>query len=368
MKSEDLLRNIGSVDNKYVDELYEEMYAPAKKKKKGINWGALAASVALIAFGTAAMFGGAGDVKESKLTLSSNRCELAMAQNTVVMLDVNPSVSLMVNDRGIVVEVRAENEDAEALEPELNVCGEDYDTAVKDTVAVLQNHGYITELKNSMLITVLDADPEKAETMRQSLVDTVCAYNESMDYGFSILSQVMQYDGEISKLASEYSMSAGRALLLEKICGKYEDFDFSELAANNIQTINQMFEYTELPELIFRVGSAAGVVPQEYIAELGLGNLSSDDLLSFTSAVSDFYDKLCEYYDMPDVAQHIGYVFDIIEGNTTDGDTLWAVLAESLEGSHGAIINIGESSISDWFTPDRLGELSDYLKNLIDAA
>ena len=71
---------------------------------------------------------------------------------------------------------------------------------------------------------------------------------------------------------------------------------------------------------------------------------------------------------MPDVAQHIGYVFDIIEGNTTDGDTLWAVLAESLEGSHGAIINIGESSISDWFTPDRLGELSDYLKNLIDAA
>ena len=131
---------------------------------------------------------------------------------------------------------------------------------------------------------------------------------------------------------------------------------------------NQMFEYTELPELIFRVGSAAGVVPQEYIAELGLGNLSSDDLLSFTSAVSDFYDKLCEYYDMPDVARHIGYVFDIIEGNTTDGDRLWAVLAESLEGSHGAIINIGESSISDWFTPDRLGELSDYLKNLIDAA
>ena len=57
-----------------------------------------------------------------------------------------------------------------------------------------------------------------------------------------------------------------------------------------------------------------------------------------------------------------------IEGNTTDGDRLWAVLAESLEGSHGAIINIGESSISDWFTPDRLGELSDYLKNLIDAA
>ena len=214
MKSEDLLRNIGSVDNKYVDELYEEMYAPAKKKKKGINWGALAASVALIAFGTAAMFGGAGDVKESELTLGSNRCELAMAQNTVVMLDVNPSVSFMVNDRGIVVEVRAENEDAEALEPELNVCGEDYDTAVKDTVAVLQNHGYITELKNSMLITVLDADPEKAETMRQSLVDTVCAYNESMDYSFSILSQVMQYDGEISKLASEYSMSAGRALLL----------------------------------------------------------------------------------------------------------------------------------------------------------
>lgn len=368
MKSEDLLRNIGGVDAKYVDEMYAELYTPAKKRKRGINWGALAASVALVAFGTAAMIGGAGDVEESELTISASRCEIAMARNTVVMLDVNPSVSLMVNDRGVVVEVKAENEDAEALETELLLCGKDCETAVKETITVLQNHGYITELKNSMLITVLDGDPEKAESLRQSLVDSVCAYNEGMDYGFSILSQIMQYDGELSELASEYSISAGRALLLEKICDKYSDFDFTELAANNIQTINQMFEYTELPELLFRVGNAAGVVPDEYIEELGLDKLSSTDLLSFTSAVSDFYDRLCEYYDMPDVAQHIGYVFDIIEGNSDSGDRLWAVLAESLEGSHGAIINIGESSISDWFTSDRLNEFSGYLKKLIDAA
>ena len=82
MKSEDLLRNIGSVDNKYVDELYEEMYAPAKKKKKGINWGALAASVALIAFGC---FAGSLFMFRKELRLASWGVNIRMAIATVII-------------------------------------------------------------------------------------------------------------------------------------------------------------------------------------------------------------------------------------------------------------------------------------------
>lgn len=368
MKSEYLLKNIGSVDEKYINELYTEMYASPRRRKRGINWGAMAASIAVIVCGTAAMLAGVGSVDEESVSLKSNRSNVTMAQNSVVMIDVNPSISLMVNDRGTVVEVIAENDDAESLQTELNVVGKDCDTAIVQTVEVLQKHGYITQLKNSMLITVLDSDEERAETMRAELVETVCTYAEGEDYGLSILSQIMKYDGKLSDLAKEYSMSDGRALLLEKICDKYTDFDFGLLAENNIQTINQMFEYTELPDLIYRIGTAAGVVPSEYIDGLGLDELDYDDLLSFTSAVSDFYDKLCEYYETSDVAKNIGYVFEIVEASSADGDKLWALFVESLNGAHGAIINIGESSISDWFTPDTVSDVYDFVKAIVDAA
>lgn len=368
MKSEYLLKSIGNVDEKYIDELYAEMYSSSRKKRHNVNWGALAASFAIMVCGTAAMLGGIGVVHDSQLTLSSNRANIAMAENTVVMLDVNPSISMKINDRGIVVDVTAENEDAEELYAELDFVGKDCDTAMTEAVSVLREHGYITELKNSMLITVLDDDAERAESIRNELVTSVCTYAEGMDYGLSILSQIMQYDGELSQLANEYSISGGKALLLEKICDKYAGFDFSQLAANNIQTINQLFEYTELPELLYRIGSAAGVVPSEYIHELKLDSLDCDDLLNFASAVSDFYDKLCEYYDTSDVAQHIGYVFKIVEASSADGETLWALFAQSIKGAHGAIINIGENGISDWFTPETVNQLGDFITAIIDAA
>ena len=133
----------------------------------------------------------------------------------------------------------------------------------------------------------------------------------------------------------------------------------------------QLFEYIGLPESIMRSGEAAGVVPTEYREKLKLEDLSCEELLSFTSAISDFYDKLSKYYSESDVAKRIGYEFNIIESSTQDGQKLWAVLAESLTrniGDHAAIINIGQSVVSDWYNQSNLHKISQYLKDSIPAA
>ena len=146
------------------------------------------------------------------------------------------------------------------------------------------------------------------------------------------------------------------------------DYSFDKLVENNIQLLNQLFEYVGLPEGVERIGAVAGVVPSEYEEKLNLGELNCDELISFTSAISDFYDKLSEYYSPGDVAKRIGYEFSIAESSSEDGKKLWAVLAESLTkniGNHGAIISIGQSTVTDWINQSEIGRVIKHIATAI---
>lgn len=367
MKSEELLRKIGSVDDRFVNELFEEEAKIVKMPRKTggyRHFAALAASLAIVLVGGFSMYNSGIDIGNGSLKLIGNIFGLDMAQNSVIMIDVNPSIRIEVNDRDEVVKVEAINDDASELLVDVDVVGSDSTTAVKATVGALCSEGYITDLKNSLLVTVVDDSEERAAEILESVVSSAQAVSEETGYGLSILTQILDDDSEFAELSQELSLSTGRVWLLEKFSSEHSDFDFEELAKNNVHTLNQLFEYTGLPKLVERIGAVAGTVPEDCIEKLGLDDLSFNELLDFNSAISQFYDRLCEYYSESDVAQRIGYAFDIVVSENPDGGRLWAVLAESLNnnvGSHGAIINRGESDISDWFTPSSIQNIVDLI-------
>lgn len=369
MKGEELLRHIGSVKDEYIEEL---MCEPIRATRhRGANRGmiaSIAACLAVILMGTSIMAASGVKVESDTMTLSGAVTNLAMAQNSVIMIDVNPSIRLEVNDRNIVVKAEAINDDAQEVMAGLELTGKDYTSAVTIVVGALQEKNYITDLKNSILISVLDAHEETAEALRNNTVKAIEEFNKSVDYTFSVLSQIVKSDKTIDELAEEYSVSEGRIEMINKLIAEHDSYSFEELVKCNVQTINQLFEYIGLPETIQRIGDAAGVVPAGCREKLKLDELNCDELLSFTSAISDFYNKLSDYYSESDVAKCIGYEFNIIESSTEDGQKLWAVLAESLTrniGDHGAIINIGQSVVSDWFNQSDIHQISQYLKNAI---
>lgn len=372
MKSEELLRHLGSVKDEYIEELMNEpVRSTGRRTDKRRVIASIAACLAVIFMGTSIMAANRADVETGKMTLSGGVKSLTMAQNSVIMIDVNPSIRLEVNDRGVVVKAEALNEDAQVVMAELELVGKDYTWAVTVVVGSLQEKQYITDLKNSILISVTDANEKTAEALRENVVNAITEFNKSVDYGFSVLSQVVKGDKSLSDLAGEYGVSEGRIAMINKLISEHSSYSFDELIKCNVQTINQLFEYIGLPESIMRSGEAAGVVPTEYREKLKLEDLSCEELLSFTSAISDFYDKLSKYYSESDVAKRIGYEFNIIESSTQDGQKLWAVLAESLTrniGDHAAIINIGQSVVSDWYNQSNLHKISQYLKESIPAA
>ena len=105
MRKEDLLNYIGSVNDRYIEELFEDEVKAMPKSSGHKSWRALAASLAVIVVGSAAMFFGLGKADIGTTDIDGHTTKLPMAANTVVMLDVNPSIRLEVNDRNVVVEV-----------------------------------------------------------------------------------------------------------------------------------------------------------------------------------------------------------------------------------------------------------------------
>jgi len=369
LKSEDLLRFIGSVDDKYVEEIADERIvsiasARVVRRKK---WLTAAACFAVVILCAALLMGTDAEIGRSSFKLPDIFTDIPMASNTLVMIDVNPSIQLEVNDRGIVVRADAMNDDAETIMAELELKGKSYTDAVELTVSALQESEYISNLRNSVLITVVDKDETEAQEIRSAIVDVIKLIDENTDYDLSVLSQVFTDVSEFADIAESHNMSAGRAALIDAICKAHEGYSFDGLADCNIQTINQLLEYIGVPELVDRIGTAAATVPDELKDELKLDGLTQEELVSFTLAVSDFYDRLCEYYDEDNVANRIGFAFNIVCRENPDGSRLWAVLVENLHNgapSKGAIINMGDKMITDWYDDGTVTELIKFFEDV----
>ena len=232
----------------------------------------------------------------------------------------------------------------------------------------LQEKEYITNLKNSILISVAAPNDDMSKEILSGAVETVESIDKAIDYGLSILSQIVNLDDAAEATAEKYGISEGRVDIINKFVAEHSDYSFDKLVENNIQLLNQLFEYVGLPKGVERIGAVAGVVPSEYEEKLNLGELNCDELISFASAISDFYDKLSEYYSPGDVAKRIGYEFSIAESSSEDGKKLWAVLAESLTkniGNHGAIISIGQSTVTDWINQSEIGRVIKHIATAI---
>ncbi len=371
MRKEDLLKYIGSVNDRYIDELFESDMQTMSKKDGYKSWRTLAASLAVIVVGSAAMFFGLGKADIGTTDIDGNITHLPMAANTVVMLDVNPSIRLEVNDRNIVVDVDAVNGDAEKITADISVVGKKYDEAVKVTVDAMEDKGYITDYKNSVLVTVLDDDEERADAVRDTVVSAIEELDKSLEGGFSILSQTMTDDTELRKLADSNRVSTGRILLLEKVCELDTDFTVEKLVKYNIQTINQLLSYIGLPDTLEHIGTTVGVVPEKIRSEINFDELESGELLNFTAAMSDFYTKLGDYYSVSDILNQVGYILNITQGKNENGETVWGVVAETRNhdvGSLGAIFSNTDVKISDWFNHDNVYKVSEFLKGLLKSA
>lgn len=327
MKSEELLRHIGSVDDKYIDELFTDSVNSADVQRRKPRWALIAACFALVLFGSIAVFGGQSSEGTVIPVTTPNNMDppVVEVKNSIIMIDVNPAISLDVDPNGKVVGVTAENEEAEDLLSNLKLKNKDYETAVTDIVNALEDNGYLSQLKNSLLITVVNEDKSLADTVRHRAV-AAAFENSSADYKLSVLSQIMTSDKKYAESAEKYGISTGRMWLIKKTNDMNEDFVLDNLAAQTVHTLNQLYEYTGLPKLVQRVGTAAGTAPKDYIEKMGVSELPAEEIVGVVKEFSDFYDN----WNGDDADSVVENAYNSAAAKTSDAEEISYIVLESL--------------------------------------
>ncbi len=233
---------------------------------------------------------------------------------TVIGIDVNPSIELRINKNDTVVKALALNSDAQIILDEMKLKGVDCDVAVNALIGSMLKHGYIDELKNSILISVDNPDARKSAELEELLLNEINSILSGSSVEPAVMAQSVSDDASLKSLADQYGISVGKATLIQKICNADPTKTFESLAG---LSVNDLYLIAETKSI-----SSEGSVTQgspssaSYItadeaeqAALSHAGISASDV-SFITCELDFDDGIM-VYEVEFISGSTEYDYDI---------------------------------------------------------
>ena len=163
---------------------------------------------------------------------------MAPIVDSVVMLDVNPSLSLSVDAEEKVLSVEALNDDAKEVLGSMELKNTSLEVAVNAIIGSMLQKGYLGDLQNAILVSVENEDTVQGEALQQKVTEAIvnAARNGSLDA--AVLSQLISTeDADLAELAKQYRISLGKTALIQEVISQVPTLTFEDLAPMTINEI-----------------------------------------------------------------------------------------------------------------------------------
>ena len=193
-----------------------------RKNRRSHNW--LKAAAAVIVIVTLA-FIGAGYYNNN------------LSVDSIVDIDVNPSIEIKTNKKDVVLDVKALNEEALVILDGMDLKKLDVNVAVNAIIGSMVRNGYLIDGKNGILVSVRNEDETKAHTLRNMILSDI---NDTLKQGgvsASVINQTVSSDKETEELASKQGISYGKAAFILKLLDKGVELSAEELAKMSLRDI-----------------------------------------------------------------------------------------------------------------------------------
>lgn len=224
-----------------------------------------------------------------------------------ISLDVNPSIEIQINSEEKVLNVQANNEDAEVIIGDMDFVGSDLKVTINALIGSLVRNGYLNEVTNSILISVDNPDQEKAFALEQQLLEEI---NQIVDHS-SILYQYVTEDDEAKELSNRYGITQGKAQLVKEVVEENTTlYTYDDLANLSIHELNLL---KRDDSGIQRTGAPSdkGYIGFEKAKQLAFQHLGVSESQVFLEKVELDYEKGRMVYEVEFTYQNIEYEYTI---------------------------------------------------------
>ena len=181
--------------------------------------------------------------------LSGCGSNTASKTETIVTMDVNPSIQFELNQNDEVVGISAGNEDAKKILEKVDVEDDDANKAVDKIVDSLVDEGHLSTENNTVLLSVDNDDDDKRVELEQKLGETIQSSLKENSIDGAIFSQDMDIDDDVESLIKKYDISYGKATLIEKILDENDDnqkaYKVEDLVKLNAQELIMIYQSME---------------------------------------------------------------------------------------------------------------------------
>lgn len=247
MKEERMLRAIGEID----DDLISDAVTDTHTRNSWIKWGSIAAMLVLCI--TAGIFT-ANILYPGILRLGS----WGSAANSIVLLDVNPSISLTVDADDRIVAAEGLNEDGRLILEGMDFTGADITVAVNAVIGSMLQKGYLSDLQNAILVSVENDDAEKSSQLQKRVSDIIGNALQSGNLEGTVLSQSLSGTTDLEQMAQAYNISLGKAALIQEVMALDATLTADKLAPLSITEIALISQSKNLaPSALTQNGTAS---------------------------------------------------------------------------------------------------------------
>lgn len=169
--------------------------------------------------------------------------------DSIVSIDVNPSIELTIDQNDRVIKSKASNDDAAAILKNMNLRDKDLQEATGSIVNELLEHGYLSKNSkdNAILISVASRSGGQTPTQLQDkMADGIENVLKENNASATVLRQTDTLSDDLQKFASANKVSLGKADLVRKLTEQDSSLDAASLCKMSLKDLNKLMENKKL--------------------------------------------------------------------------------------------------------------------------
>lgn len=204
----------------------------------------------------------------------------AQKYTSLVTLDINPSIQLQLDDDHKVVDAIAVNDDAKKVLQDMDLKQADANVALNALLGSLVKNGYLNANQNTVLLSVENDDETKRTALEEELSQYIYTTLQNYSIEGAIYSQNIDIDDDIENLMKKYSISYGKANLIEDIMDddqtqkQYTVEDLVKLNAQDLILIHQSIDDDQNNQNMVGTVSTKQYISRDEALNIALKNAS----------------------------------------------------------------------------------------------